>query len=370
MKRNIIVGVLFTLLLFTMLVAVSATVRANGDFSLRLTINGDDISQIETVAIDANGEFIIDLRIFDTTTEVVLRELSVAVTFAGQVILTVSEPLENHRILPGEEYRREIPVNARELLHLGDTTLTTGIYRSQVSLEYTVSGHEEVWSGWTNIQVLGNPLATPVGGAGIAVSAATLGALLWLSKGLSSLWKFALGRLESLARGRVVGSIVSTAGKYIVGEVCPVCGTRFKNNYCFTCKKSAKVIRREYRKKLKDLALQGEKLLDDGEATEDELSSKLNMSDKETADVLAIIRNARLFRIRKYSRGLMYRAIFAGIGFGISTIIWVTVGGFAALSTAALVAILIAAIVIPLAITWGLRIRAKHAIERNVSGNN
>lgn len=369
LKRNIIVGVLFTPLLFTILLAAISAVYANGDFSLRLTINGDDISQIETVEIESDGEFIMELRISDTTSEVILHEVSVAITFAGQAVLTISEPLGNHRILPGEEYRREIPVNARELLHLGDTVLTTGIYRSQVRLEYTVNGQEGIWGRSTNIQVLGNPLVTPVGGAGLAVSAATLGALLWLSKGLSSLWKFALGRLESLARGRVVGSIVSAAGKHIVGEVCPVCGTRFKNNYCFTCGKSAKVIRREYRKKLKDLALQSEKLFADGEVTEDELSSKLNISEKEAADVLAVIRNARLFRVRKFSRGLMYRAIFAGIGFGISTIIWITVGGFAVLSTAALVAILIAAIVVPLAITWGLRLRAKRAIDSRALGS-
>ena len=367
--RNIIGGMVFVLLLFTMLLLVSSNVQSNGDFSLRLTINGNDISEIDTVEIESDGEFIINLWLFDTTSDVVLHKVSVSVLFAGQVILTVSESLGNYHLMPGEDYRREIPVNAREFLHIGDTALLTGIYRSQVNLEYTAGGQEEIWSRWTNIQVLGNPVATPIGGAGVAVSVATLGVFLWLFRGLSSLWKFALGRLESLARGRVVGSIVGAARKHVVRDICPVCGIRFKSGYCAICGKRENVIKNEYRKRLKELALQGEKLLADGKVTEEQLPSELNISDREAADVLAVIRNARLFRVKKYSRGLMYRAIFTGLGFGISTIIWVTVGGFAVLSTTALVVILIAAIVIPLAITWGLRLKTKHAIERRALSN-
>ena len=57
--------------------------------------------------------------------------------------------------------------------------------------------------------------------------------------------------------------------------------------------------------------------------------------------------------------------VFTGIGIAISTIIWITVGGFAVLSTTALVVILVAAIVIPLAVTWGLRLKAKRAVRKS-----
>ena len=277
MIRNIINCFVFAMILFILLLMVSTTVWAE-DFSLRLTIDGNDISAMETVEIDPDGELTIDLRIFDNPRELTLHQLSVSVTFADISILTVSESLGNHHMEPGDIYHREIPVDSRKLLKLGDVTLTTGKYRSEIRLEYTVDDRVEVWGRWINIRVTGNPLLTPVGGAGAVISALTLGAVLWLAKGLSTLYQYAMGNLESLTRGRVVGSIVGAAGKRIIKEKCPVCGERFKSGYCHTCKKSAKEIRREYRDRLQDLAQQGEKLLADGKATYDELCSELGIS--------------------------------------------------------------------------------------------
>lgn len=360
--KSIITGFVFALALTALLLAVGTAVKAD-DFSLSLTINGSDISEMETVEIDPDGEFTVDLRIFDNTTDITLHQLSVSVTFLDIVILTIDEPLNDY-IEPGDIYHREIPINAPELLKLGDATLTTGKYRTQLKLEYSVYDTEAVWSRWIDVQVVGNPLLTPVGGAGAAIGAVTVGGIVWLVKGLSGLYHLALGNLESLARGRVVGSIVGATRKRIVKEKCPICGERFKGGYCHTCKKSAKQVRREYQDRLKDLAQQGEKLLADGK-TPDEMASELNISDKVAADVLAVIKDARMFRVRGIARGLMVRALFTGIGIAISTVLWVTVGGLAVLNTAALLAILIAAIVIPLAITWGLRIKAKRAIARS-----
>jgi hypothetical protein len=272
-------------------------------------------------------------------------------------------------MVPGDSFQREMTINAREVLNVGNRPLTTGIYRSQVKLEYSVSGGEEVWSRWINIRILGNPLSSVLGIAGAVVSAVTIGAVLWLVKGLSTLYKFAMGRLESLARGRVVGSIVNTSKKFVVKEKCPVCGKPFKNDYCDTCLKSAKQLRLEYRNRLKDLAIQGEELLAGGEVTRDELCTQLNIEGQIAADVIAVMNNARLFRIKGIARGLVLKAILAGICFTISTVIWVTVGGFAVLSTAALLTILIAAIVIPLAVTWGFRIKAKRAHKRSQIAN-
>lgn len=364
--RYFIESLVFALALAAVFLAVNGGVRAD-DFTLMLTINGEDITEVDSVSIDADGEFVVDLRIYDNTSEIVLHQVNVAATFTGFTVLTLSEPLDDYLILPGEYYRRQIPVNARELLGLGDATLTVGIYRSEVQLEYSVNGHPEVWSSWVDIQVVGNPLKTPAGIAGVATGILTVGAFAWLIHGLSSLYKFALGRLESLARGRVVGSIVNAAKKHIIKEKCPVCETRFKNDYCYTCGKPAKQIRHEYRHRLRELAKQGQKLLADGTVTEADLAAALNISDRTAGDVIAVMNNARMYRVRGFGRRLMVKAIFSGICFAISTIIWVTVGGFAVLSTPALVAILVAAIVIPLVITWGFHIKARRAIRRRAS---
>ena len=364
MIKNVIDCILFVFVISVLILAVSTTARAD-DFSVSLTVNGDDVSEMDAVEIDPDGEFTVHLRIFDNTHDITLHQLSISVTFMDIAIVTVNEPLGDYLILPGEEYLREIPVNAREFLKLGDTTLTTGKYRTLLELEYSVGDSSAVWNRWVDFQVVGNPLLTPVGGAGAAVSVLTVGAVVWLTKGLSSLYQFAIGHLEALARGRVVGSFVSAARKRIVRDKCPVCGGRFKSGYCYTCKKSAKELRSEYNERLQDLARRGEKMLTDGEATFDDLCEKLGIDGRLGEDVIAVIRDARLFRMQGFARRLMVRAFFMGIGIAISTIIWITVGGFAALSTPALLAILVAAIVIPLAITWGFRIKAKRAIRRS-----
>ena len=135
--KNIIEWTALALLTSVLLLAVNSTARASDDFSLRLTVNGQDISETETIVIDPEGELTIDLQVFDVTRDVTLQKISVMVTFAEQVILSRSETLGNYHIIPSESYRREIVINAREALKFGDRTLTTGIYRGQVRLEYT-----------------------------------------------------------------------------------------------------------------------------------------------------------------------------------------------------------------------------------------
>ena len=364
MIRNIIDSIVFSFVVSLSFLAVSSAAWAD-DFSVSLTVNGNDVSEMGAVEIDPDGEFTVDLRIFDNTHDVTLHQLSVSVIFMDITILTINEPLNDSRLLPGEEYHQKIPVDAREYLKLGDTTLTTGKYRTRVELEYSVGDSSAVWGRWVNLQVVGNPIMTPVGGAGAAISVITLGAVVWLAKGLSGLYHFAIGHLEALTRGRVVGSFVDAARKRIVRDRCPICGERFQGGYCPKCKKSVKEIRREYHEKLQELAQQGEKMLADGEATFDNLSEKMGIDGRLAEDVIAIIRDARLFRMQGIARKLMVRAFFTGIGIAISTIIWIIVGGLAALSTPALVAILIAAIFVPLAITWGFRIKAKRAMQRS-----
>jgi hypothetical protein len=385
MARNIIGCLTFTLLTFALLLFVNSATKANDDFSLRLTINGDDVSEMETIVIDPEQELAIDLQIFDVTRDITLQKVSVVVIFAGQAILTQSNTLGNFRMMTGESYRHEMTINAREVLKLGNLPLATGIYRSQIRLEYSVDGQEKVWSQWKNIKILGNPLSTPLGVAGMVVSAGAVAAILSLVrslavpslpagttlplsasvKALPRLYELALERLEPVTRGRVVGSIVNSAKKRIKKEKCPICQTHLKHGYCYTCQKSAKEVRNEYTNKLKSLVLQGGQLVASGQvATLEDLCSRLSLSHKLGSDVMATLRHAKLVKLRGVSRKLTGKAVLAGISSGLSTMIWVTVGGFAVLSASALILILIASIIIPFAITKSLQIKARRAIRR------
>jgi len=378
--RNIVECLAFVLLTFLLILAIDSTVHANEDFTLRLTMNGEDISEAETVTIDPERALTIDLQIFDVTGDVTLQKVSVSVTFAEQVILTKSDTLGNFHMVAGESYRREIVIDAREALKVGEQSLTTGIYRGQIRLEYTADNREKVLSQWKNIRIPGNPLSTPAGAAGVAVSAGTVAAILVLARALavpglpagttlpSVVSVTPLTRLyglEPMARGRVIGSIVSAAKKRILKDKCPICETRLKHGYCYTCKKSAKDVRNEYTNKLKELALQGGQLINSGQvATLDDLCSSLGVNGKLGTDVIATLRHAKLIKVRGLARKAAGKAVMAGIGTGVSTIIWITVGGFAVLSTSALIIILIASIVIPLAVTKSLRMKARRDLRR------
>ncbi len=385
--RNIIGCLAFVLLTFVLILAIDSTVHANEDFTLRLTMNGEDISEAETVTIDPERALTIDLQIFDVTGDVTLQKVSVSVTFAEQVILTKSDTLGNFHMVAGESYRREIVIDAREALKVGEQSLTTGIYRGQIRLEYTVGNREKVLSQWKNIRIPGNPLSTPAGAAGVAVSAGTVAAILVLARALAvpglpagttlpsvvsvtpltRLYVLAMERLEPMARGRVIGSIVSAAKKRILKDKCPICETRLKHGYCYTCKKPAKDVRNEYTNKLKELALQGGQLINSGQvATLDDLCSSLGVNGKLGTDVIATLRHAKLIKVRGLARKAAGKAVMAGIGTGVSTIIWITVGGFAVLSTSALIIILIASIVIPLAVTKSLRMKARRDLKRDM----
>ena len=365
MMTKITVAYAVLILLATLLLLIQDSAVRADDFSLSLAINGEDIMEEETITIDSEGKFKVNLRIFDVTDDVILRKYSITVTLARFSFPPINEHLGDYHMAPGDNYQREMIINTRELLNSGDRPLATGIYRSQLKLEYLVNGEVKVWSKWINFQILGNPLSSVLGIAGAVISAATIGTVLWLVKGLSTLYKFAMGRLESLSRGRVVGNIVNASKKFIIKEKCPICRNPFKNKYCYICMKSAKQLSSEYRNRLKNLAIRSEELFVTGKLTRNELCTVLDIDSQTAADVIAVINSAKLFRVKGFARGLIIKAILAGICFTISTIIWVTVGGFAILSTEALLAILIAAIVIPLAVTWGFRAKAKRAFKKN-----
>jgi hypothetical protein len=383
--KNIALWLSLALLALALLAAAYDTCAAD-DFSLRLTVNGQDISETDTVVIDPAADLVIDFQVFGVTRDINLRNISVVVTFAGQVVMERAVSLGNYVIVPGESYRREIVINTGEALNLADRPLTTGVYRSQVRLEYIAEGQVRTLSLWKNFRIPGNPLNTPVGAAGVAVGAGTLASILLLVRSLAGtslpvgatlppgtpvetlplLRKLAMDRLEPVTRGRLVGSVVSAARKRIVKEKCPICGSRLKHGHCFTCKKSAKEVNREYQNRLKDLALQGGQLIADGKVkTLDDLCAALNISGNLGSDVIATLKHARLVKVRGLARKIAGKAVMTGIGSGLSAIIWVTVGGLAVLSAPVLIGIVAASIIVPLAVTRGLQIKAGRELRKS-----
>jgi len=386
MVRDIIKPLVLITVTVTLLLEAHFAVAANGDFSLRLNMNGDDLSELKTIVIDPERELTIYLHISDVTSDVTLDKILVTVTFAGQTIHTLSESLGNHYIAAGEDYREQITLNAREVLKLGDMTLVTGIYRAVIKLEYTVDDQKKVWTELRNIKILGNPMSTPLGAAGVITSVGAVAAILMLIRSLISpeiptgttmpvntsfnllqrLYDFATKRLEPTTRGRVMGNIAKAAKRRIVKKKCPICGTRLKHGYCYTCKKSAKEVRNEYIDRVKALALQSSELLASGEVVAlDDLYSRLGINAALGTDVIATLKHAKLVKVRGIARKLMGKAIMVGIGSGLSAVIWITVGGFAVLSTSVLVAILVTSIVIPVVVAKSLQMKARRALKKH-----
>jgi hypothetical protein len=341
---------------------------------------------LKTIVIDPERELTIDLHISDVTSDVTLDKILVTVTFAGQTIHTLSESLGNHYIAAGEDYREQITLNVREVLKLGNMTLVTGIYRAVIKLEYTVDDQKKVWNELKNIKILGNPMSTPLGAAGVVTSVGAVAAILMLIRSLISsgipigttmpantsfnllqrLYDFATERLEPTTRGRVMGNIVKAAKRRIIKEKCPICGTRLKHSYCYTCKKSAKEVRNEYIDRVKALALQSSELLASGEVVAlDDLYSRLGVNAALGTDVIVTLKHAKLVKVRGIARKLMGKAIVVGIGSGLSTVLWVTVGGLVVLSSSAMVAILVASVVIPIVVAKSLQMKARRALKKH-----
>jgi len=362
-----------------------AVTLVDGDFSLDLRVNGDDLSELETIVIDPEGELTIDLYIFGVTREVVLEKVSAVVTFAGQSIATLSEDLGSFHIAAGEDYRKSITISPREALKLGNMNLVTGIYRARVKLEYTVAGQPKTWSESKNIRIPGNPLGTPAGIVTTVITGGAAAAVLVLARSLivpsvavgtalpgsisvtstSVLHDLVLGHLEPITRGRVMANMVKVTKSRIVKNRCPLCDSRLRHGHCYTCKRPAKEVRNEYAERVKTLALQGAKLLASGEVTTlDAFCSELGINARLGTDVLATLRKSKLVKAGGIARKLMGKALMVGIGSGLSAVLWLTVGGFAALSTSVLIVILVASVVIPVAVTKGLQMKAKRALKK------
>jgi hypothetical protein len=381
-------ALLFLLLLLALFLTAQAAMAKNGDFSLQIIVNGEDITGTEAIVIDPERALKIDLHFYDAAPDVVLEKTTVVITFAGQTILSRSDSLDNFSFKDSDTHDTQIAVYPGDTLKFGDVSLITGIYHTAITIDYSAGVRHSSWTESTNIRIPGNPVSTPAGAAGIAVTGGTIAAIMMLTKSLVApalpagvslpastpirsrpgLIELVLDRLEPTARGRLTGNIVKAARARIVKDKCPICGTRLKHGYCFTCKKPAKEVRKEYVDRVRELVIQSGKLFASGQITTvDDLCSTLGIDGKLGTSVIATLKHAKLVRVKGVTSKLMGKAVMAGIGTGLSTILWVTVGGLAVFSTSVLVGILIASVIIPVVITRSLQTRAGHKMRERKS---
>ncbi len=365
-------------------VSLLAAEQVDGDFSLEIVVDGEELSALETIIIDPEENITIDLHVFNVTQEVTLESISVTITFLGQPVISMTKGLGGVRVKAGDEYVESITINPKDAIGVGNMTLATGAYNGLITLKYSAQDQTEIFSQPKNISIIGNPLATVAGvvalvvtggaivagtalGASIASSGIAAGAVVPMQAQvipLEGLKNFALGRLEPTARGSVVGAIIKSARKRIVKQYCPICSSRIRHDYCYNCRKTAREVEKEYTEKVKELALQGIQLLASGETkTMEALCSSLGISDRLATDVIATLKNARLVKVKGIATKLMGKAVTAGISSGISLILWITIGGFAILSTWLLITVLFLALLLPILITRFFQWRAKHALR-------
>ncbi len=382
-RLRVILLLAFIALTVGMPVLLLSAEQVNGDFSLEIVVNGEELSALETIAIAPDEDLVIDMHIFDVTKEVILENISVTITFLGQPIISMTKDLGSIRVKAGEEHVESVTISPKDAIGIGNMTLATGTYHGLVKLNYSVEDQTKTFSQPKNISITGNPLTTVAGvvalvvtggaivagtalGASMASPALGAGALVPMQAQvipLEGLKRFALGRLEPTARGSVVGAIIRATRKRITKRYCPICSSRIKHDYCYTCNKTAKEVEKEYTEKVKALALQGIQLLASGEAkTMGVLCSKLGISDKLATDVIATLKNAKLVKVKGIASKLMGKAVMTGISTGISIILWITIGGFAILSTYILITVLFLALLLPILITKFFQWRARRSL--------
>ena len=92
-RLRILLLLFFLVLLSITSLTAFAAQRVDDDFSLELSINDQDISTLDAIAVDPDDDLIIDLHIFETSQEVLLHNLSLSITFSGLPVATITESL-------------------------------------------------------------------------------------------------------------------------------------------------------------------------------------------------------------------------------------------------------------------------------------
>lgn len=232
------------------------------------------------------------------------------------------------------------------------------------------------------IRIPGNPIGTAAGqaAAGMAVVSVIVASWVWGSAASSTialgvnvpgeavadlrskLSDWVHGKLEEKARERVRLLIMKTVNSRMPKDTCPWCSIPLEHGYCPKCKKSAEQARREYAEHVSELAKKAAGVIEDARRpiTLQEVQSALNIIGvaRKASDVLVAMNNAGLIRLRGIGRRKLVRwALGLGMIIGIDAVLWVTVGGWAALPMWALLAIIGGSTVVSWAVTKALEVR-------------
>ncbi len=65
------------ILVITLFMASYDAMAASGDFSIWLVINGDDLTEMETVVIDPERDITVGIHIFDVARDVTLEKIHI-----------------------------------------------------------------------------------------------------------------------------------------------------------------------------------------------------------------------------------------------------------------------------------------------------
>ena len=300
-----------------------ATTDVNGDFSLDITLNGQDITLGKTTTVDPDEEMVIDIHVFDVAREVTLERLSIRVTFLGSAVATINPDLQVRTLLPGEEYRETFTLTPKDYLRFGNINLITGVYRAEANLEYEAGPQVRSWLQPLDLKVPGNPVTTPAGAVAMATGAGAIVGALGLARTIAApglaagavasggvsiapselLLDLASDRLESTTRGRVVNLVTKESRRRVVRNLCQICSTRFRSGSCPNCGRSAKEAREAYTELVQHRVMDAAPILARGrDVTLDALCSELGIDRQLGSDVLAVARSARLVKVRGLGR--------------------------------------------------------------------
>lgn len=383
--RNAVAAFVVALFVSSAIIAVSsAAVDADGDFTIAVLIEGQDITTTSRIVLDPTRETIADVQILNVRSEVVLTGLSVSVVFLGREVGTFEESLGGKRLRVGESFKTQVRFDASAYLVQSGVTLATGVFDVRVRLIYDVAGVAQAFLMPVEVKVGGNALATPTGAVAVAAGAASLAAGLSLLRAaatpgiavgsslasgaralpLDQLRDLAAGRLEPMARGKVVGAVTKATHERISKDICPLDEGSLRHGICVTCGRSSAERRTAYAETMNELVVRAAGLFAEGGAvTVARVSEILGISPKTATDLVAVAGHAKLVKVQGVAAKLARKAIFMGVNSAISLLLLAGFGGFVKLTPTLLIAIIVVAMVVPIVLTRFLAWRTKRQVR-------
>ena len=74
-RLRVVLLLAFIVLSLGMPVSLLAAEQVDGDFSLEIMVNGEELSTLETIAVDPEEDLTIDIHIFDVTKDVTIESI-------------------------------------------------------------------------------------------------------------------------------------------------------------------------------------------------------------------------------------------------------------------------------------------------------